>query len=184
MDREKYESDLSSRINEIQKLQRETEAREERRLKLEAEADERQTFRQEHEQTFPRTLYEWEFPAGQGYFCRIVETKPGIVRFEEAHHAEDPDGMYWLPTDKPMGCANEMISMAQEIERLEAFEEEAEQSRRSGFLIRAQAFKEAAKDALDSASLTPDDDVGRALQRCGERLLRKAEIARLEKGGG
>jgi len=84
-------------------------------LKREAEATERKVFREEHESTFPRTLYEWEFPAGQGYFCRIVESKPGIVHFEEAPRppldSTKPLDLFWMRTDKPMGCANEMIQL-------------------------------------------------------------------------
>lgn len=83
--------------------------------KREAEAAERKVFREEHEQTFPRTLYEWKSPAGQGYFCRIVESEPGIVHFEQAPRQPldptKPLDLFWMRTDKPMGCANEMVQL-------------------------------------------------------------------------
>lgn len=67
-------------------------------------------------------LYEWTFPAGYGYSCRIVETEPGIVHFEqrhlideEAYAAGEPEEP-WQQTDKPMGAANEMILLWQEVE--------------------------------------------------------------------
>lgn len=59
-------------------------------------------------------LHEWSFA---GYVCRIVETEPGIVHFEQAQESRSPlPPGYHLAfnrTEKPLGCANEIIHLSQ-----------------------------------------------------------------------
>lgn len=61
-----------------------------------------------------RVLYEWRFA---GYVCRIVETEPGIVHFEQAQGPpigrEQIGPLAFNRTEKPLGCANEIIHLSQ-----------------------------------------------------------------------
>lgn len=67
----------------------------------------------------PMVLYEWSFA---GYFVRIEETDPGVVRFVQGK--SDPDGhpsiMKFEPVDRPMGAANEIINLSMSLAEREA----------------------------------------------------------------
>jgi len=55
-------------------------------------------------------LYEWEFA---NHLCRVVESEPGIVHFEQARNESggDPRVMEFQRTATPMGAANEIIQL-------------------------------------------------------------------------
>lgn len=59
-----------------------------------------------------QVLYEWEFV---NYICRVVESEPGIVHFEQARKESggDPRVMEFRRTATPMGAANEIIQLHQ-----------------------------------------------------------------------
>jgi hypothetical protein len=56
-----------------------------------------------------RILYEWQF---NRYVCRVAESEPGIVHFEQA--TNDGEFLHWRfePTETPMGAANEIIQLS------------------------------------------------------------------------
>lgn len=60
----------------------------------------------------PSILYEYSFHAGSGYTVRIIETEPGIVHFEQGQHSHGgPAVLEFERTEKPMGCANEILQL-------------------------------------------------------------------------
>lgn len=63
-----------------------------------------------------RLLYSWEF---SGYQCRIVETQPGMIQFQQ-RGPDSSDGEVWLKTEHPMGIGNEILQLAARAESLEA----------------------------------------------------------------
>lgn len=55
-------------------------------------------------------LHEWGF---HNRVCRVVESEPGIVHFEEATRTTgDPSIMLFQSTSTPMGAANEIIQLS------------------------------------------------------------------------
>lgn len=55
-------------------------------------------------------LYEWNF---HNRICRVVESEPGIVHFEEASRTTgDPSVMLFNWTVAPFGAANEIIQLS------------------------------------------------------------------------
>lgn len=60
---------------------------------------------------YPITMYEWDFPPGGNFRCRIIETEPGIVIGQQ----RDSDSEPWRDEPCPMGWKNELISLAQEV---------------------------------------------------------------------
>ena len=55
-------------------------------------------------------LYEWNF---HNRVCRVVESEPGIVHFEEASRTTgDPSVMLFNWTVAPFGAANEIIQLS------------------------------------------------------------------------
>lgn len=55
-------------------------------------------------------LYEWNF---HNRVCRVVESEPGIVHFEEASRTTgDPSVMLFNWTTSPAGAANEIIQLS------------------------------------------------------------------------
>lgn len=77
------------------------------------------------ERWVPKILYEWTFPAGCGYACRIVETAPGIVQMQQ--RPLDIAAAAWETVPVAMGAANELVHLHQEVldlrEQLERQEE-------------------------------------------------------------
>lgn len=61
----------------------------------------------------PKILYEWQFV---GYSCRVVETEPGIVHFEQAQGSPATIGalrrLAFNHTEKPLGAANELVQLS------------------------------------------------------------------------
>lgn len=57
-----------------------------------------------------QVLYEWGFA---NYICRVAESEPGIVHFEQARKESggDPRIMEFQRTATPMGAANEIIQL-------------------------------------------------------------------------
>lgn len=59
---------------------------------------------------YPRIVYEYNFVGL--YLVRIIESEPGIVHFEQARiERGDPSIMRFERTEKPMGCANEILHL-------------------------------------------------------------------------
>jgi len=57
-----------------------------------------------------KILHEWHF---HNRVCRVVESDPGIVHFEEATRTTgDPSIMLFNHTPTPMGAANEIIQLS------------------------------------------------------------------------
>lgn len=57
-----------------------------------------------------KILHEWHF---HNRVCRVVESDPGIVHFEEATRTTgDPSIMLFNYTPTPMGAANEIIQLS------------------------------------------------------------------------
>jgi hypothetical protein len=57
-----------------------------------------------------KILHEWHF---HNRVCRVVESDPGIVHFEEATRTTgDPSIMLFSHTPTPMGAANEIIQLS------------------------------------------------------------------------
>lgn len=57
-----------------------------------------------------KILHEWNF---HNRVCRVVESDPGIVHFEEATRTTgDPSIMLFNHTPTPMGAANEIIQLS------------------------------------------------------------------------
>lgn len=115
MNRNDQDDDISRKIWEIEKLKRATER--------ELSPDEPEyTFQLSPPNnapcTVPRILYEWQFNA---YIVRIIESEPGIVHFEQARiEPGDPSVMKFERSDKPMGCANEIIQLYFDRQRIES----------------------------------------------------------------
>lgn len=59
----------------------------------------------------PEVLYEWDFPPGGNFRCRIIEVEPGIVIGQQ----RDSDSEAWRDEPCPMGWKNELIALAQEV---------------------------------------------------------------------
>jgi hypothetical protein len=57
-----------------------------------------------------KIMHEWNF---HNRVCRVVESEPGIVHFEEATRTTgDPSIMLFNHTPTPMGAANEIIQLS------------------------------------------------------------------------
>lgn len=65
----------------------------------------------------PKILYEWQF---NRYVCRVAESEPGIVYFEQA--TNDGDFQHWRfeRTSTPMGAANEIIQLSMALSESQA----------------------------------------------------------------
>ncbi len=57
----------------------------------------------------PRILHEWQF---NRYVCRVAESEPGIVYFEQATNNGDFQHWNFERTSTPMGAANEIIQLS------------------------------------------------------------------------
>ena len=102
-------------------------------------------------------LHEWIF---HNRVCRVVESEPGIVHFEEASRTTgDPSVMLFNWTTSPCGAANEIIQLSMALAEahvinrdlsasIAKWQEERNRSEREIELLRAQL--ERAQKAIDA----------------------------------
>lgn len=110
-------------------------------------------------------LYEWEFA---NYLCRVVESEPGIVHFEQARNESggDPRVMEFQRTATPMGAANEIIQLHRALAEAEMLNRDLaafyqgyqeDRNRREQRIAQLEADLEAAREIVRAATFIGAD---------------------------